>query len=107
MIGLTLGLVMLLVAVVLLRRHHHRVSRMKSPRAEQEIERAKKAVRPDAWSEAARRMDPQRIKDGTSDTVDFDPRELGPEDIWPPDDEPPRNGKHDHSGPNGDPGRTP
>ena len=96
LVSLTLCLLLMFIAFVLLRRHHHRVSRMKTSR-EERAAKAKKGMKPDPWVESARRMDPERVKEETSDTVDFDPRELSSEDIWPPDDDPPRNGhgKHD------------
>jgi hypothetical protein len=84
---LAICLLLLFIAFTLLRRHHHRVSRMKPMNAER-VERPRVLSRPDAWSESARRMSPERVKDETSDTVDFDPRELNSEDIWPPDDDP-------------------
>lgn len=97
LLSLALGFAILFVALVLLRRHHHRVAR--ATLRTRERARPSPASHVDAWAESARRMDPQRVHEETSDTVDFDPRELGPEDIWPPDSPPPNgHGKHDPSG---------
>lgn len=106
--ALSLCLILLFVAMVLLRRHQHRVTRLTAAERS-ESEHSRRKVQADPWTESARRMDAAKVKEDSSDTVDFDPRELLAEDVWPPDDEPPKNGhgKPKGGGPPGPPDPSP
>lgn len=101
LVGLTLCLVLLGVTMMMLRRHQHRARRQGGLAEELEAAKLKKKFKPDAWTEAGRRLDPNKPLGNEDDgTVDIDPRELLPEDIQPPDDTPPQNG-HGRGGSSG------
>ena len=83
---LALSLALLTVAVLLLRvrwrrSHLKRALGVGDPPARGPVRQV------DPWSESARRLEID--EDDESDTVDFDPSDLGPDDIEPP----PSNGK--------------
>jgi len=98
LIGLSLSLVVLVVTLSILRRHAHRARSHGALAEELEAARLKKLYKPDPWTEAGKRLDPNKPFGNEDDTVDIDPRELHPDDIQPPDDTPPQNGHGGHGG---------
>lgn len=91
LMGLGLSAVVLVVSLLLLRARTQRARVARAMGVEERRSRSRRNT-VDPWSESARRLE---VEPDDHDTVDLDPRDLGPDDIEPR--EPPHNGKGERS----------